>query len=208
MPDSIYKSVYRMALGYGDPLVAIQAVYYQLAKEPTSLALRDTLATLYFNTRLYFAGVQVAKEVLTKEPNNTKMLELVALSYQAQNLSKESLEAYERLYPLTKNVFHLYQIATLQYSLQRYGECNLTVGALLTDAESEKQKVSITAGQKTQQVMIKAAAVNLKGVVLMEQKEYASAQQQFEEALKLQADFELAKNNLDAAKKQLAPKGK
>jgi tetratricopeptide (TPR) repeat protein len=210
--DTLNMSIYRLALKYGDANAARLALYMELAKTPTNLALKDSLATLYAISGASVQTNLVAKDILTKNPTDRKMLELLALSEQNLGRPKEALEAYEKLYPLSKNQYHLFQIATLQYNLKRLGECMISINAILESPESEKQKVNINMGQNQlgqpmqQEVPLRAAALNIRGVVMNDQKEKAAAKAAFEEALKLFPDFVLAKNNLADMQKEAAPK--
>ncbi len=206
--DTLTASLYKLALRYGDAIVARMAVYMELAKAPNDIALKDSLASLYAISGASLQTNLVARDVLVSQPANKKMLELQALSEQSLGRPKEALEAYEKLYPLTQNLYHLFQIASLQYNLKRLGECNLSINAIVNNPESEKQKVGLALSQTQQQeVSLKAAALNIRGVVLKDQKENAAAKAAFEEALKVQADFVLAKNNLAEMQKEAgAPK--
>ena len=132
---------------------------------------------------------------------------MYAISLSSLNKNKESLEQYEALFAKTKSSFHAYQIAVLQYVLKRFGECETTVGIILNDPKSMEQKVSINADQNTnQQVPIKAAAYNIRGVMLKEMNKKDEAMESFQEALKLFPEFALAKANIEAIKNGDKPK--
>ena len=119
---------------------------------------------------------------------------------------KDALETYEKLFLQTKSLYHQYQLAVLQYQLKRYGECNTNVEQILKNEKSVSEKVSITVNQKeAQEVSLKAAAYNIRGVMLLEGKREEEAKFNFEEALKLQPDFMLAKNNLAFVSKKDKP---
>ncbi|MCS7086074.1 MAG: tetratricopeptide repeat protein, partial [Bacteroidia bacterium] len=53
-----------------------------------------------------------------------------------------------------------------------------------------------------QEVKFKAAALNVKGVLYKDKGDKASAKKFFEEALKIEPEFELAKNNLEELNKE------
>ncbi|HQU99667.1 MAG TPA: hypothetical protein PLO59_00850, partial [Bacteroidia bacterium] len=112
---------------------------------------------------------------------------------------KESLEMYEKLYSQTKSLKHGYQMAVLQFGLQRYGECNTTCDALLTNNKVTTEKISINVDQSnTQEVPLSAAIHNLKGVMYKEMNQNDKAKGEFEIALKEDATFVLATKNLEA----------
>jgi tetratricopeptide (TPR) repeat protein len=68
--------------------------------------------------------------------------------------------------------------------------------------KSSDEKVGFPKADNTnQEVSIKAAALNLKGMVYMYQKNKTEALQAFNQALELVPDFELAKENVKEAQK-------
>ena len=84
----------------------------------------------------------------------------------------------------------------------------MSIGKILADPKANEQKVAMTIGQRGQQqeVVLKAAAINMKGVLYKELGKLDMAKVQFEEALKIQADFVLAKGNLQALTQAETPK--
>ncbi len=199
--------IYNAALKYGDIDVAKNAVYALIIKHPESFNYLDTLARLYFSNNNYVQCALTSKDYLTHDSANLFIREMYAISLSSLSKNKESLEQYEALFAKTKSSFHAYQIAVLQYVLKRFGECETTVGIILNDPKSMEQKVSINADQNTnQQVPIKAAAYNIRGVMLKEMNKKDEAMESFQEALKLFPDFALAKANIEAIKNGDKPK--
>lgn len=191
-------AVYAQALQYGDFPTAITALHYELQANPANTSLRDSLASLYFASGGYPQAITVAKQVLETDANNQKMLELVAIGFQALGMARESLEYYEKLYGQSREVFHLYQIAVLQYQMQRFGECGASLQAIVNDSRSREEKIVINVNQQTrQEVPLASAALNVLGVLAMEQRDNAKARQYFQQALQLYPDFALAKGNLE-----------
>lgn len=193
-----YKEVYRLAARYGDYTTAIAATYHLMALDPADAALKDTLASLYFGARSWAQAMTLGREILTGQPDNAKMLQLVAISEENLGRAKEALEAYEKVYAQTKLPFHLYKVAVLQYQLQRLGECQNTLGMVIFAPEADKAKVALPVNQQQQQeVNLKAAAFYVRGLVSLDQKEPMLARQAFQEALRLEPQFVLAKARLD-----------
>jgi len=152
---------------------------------------------LYFNAGAYVQTILLGKEIMEQKPDNKEVLELVAVSEQNLGAQKEALEHYEQLYQLTQSPFHLYQIASLQYSLKRYGECEMSVNRILADPAAGEEMVGITIGKgQTQKVPLKAAAYNMKGVIAMDLSKNDIAKNNFEEALEIFPEFQLASLNL------------
>ena len=191
--------IYETALKYGDIEVAKNAIYSLLAKHPDSLSYVDTLARLYFSNANYVQCALTSKDYLTRDSANLFVREMFAISLSSLNKNKESLEQYEILYGKTQSVFHAYQIAILQYELKRFGECETTCAIILSDPKAGEQKVSINVDQNNnQQVPIKAATYNIRGVMYKEMNRPDDAINSFKEAVKIFPDFVLAKANIEA----------
>lgn len=206
---SAAQKVYAQALQYGDPFTQIWALHWRIATEGASFGLRDSLAQAYFQAGFYRQAIAVADELLREQPRNAELAELKAVSYFYLQEAKNALDAYEKLYEITQSPQHLYQIITLQFNLQRYGECQANIDKLLAAAEAERMTVRIsTADGQSQEVPLRAAALNVRGVLYRLQKEPAKAKAAFEEALRIFPGFLLAKGNLEDLEKESAPSPK
>ncbi|QNL22865.1 hypothetical protein HZR84_13260 [Hyphobacterium sp. CCMP332] len=198
----LQKSIMRRALKYNDAVAAKNALFNMIAMQPESKNLVDSLAILYYQMGSYTECILVAREILEESPDKTGILEIKAISEQNLGLAKLALEDYEVLYPVTKNIYHLYQIATLQYDLKRFGEADLTIQALLADEKVDETKIQVFLGQgQSQQVPMKAGIYNMQGMLLLNINKEEEAKAKFEEALKLDEKFVLPKNNLAAMRK-------
>jgi tetratricopeptide (TPR) repeat protein len=172
-----YRKIYDTALNYND----------------------FTLAALYFQRGAWPQVVLLTTELLTGNPSNIGALELRAVANQSLGRAKESLEDYESLYKQNKNPYHLYEIASLQLAMKRFGECEQSVRQLLSDMSIKDKEIAITVQDgRSQQVPLAAAAMNMNGVLDLEQGKKDSAKGHFENAIKVFPEFLLAKNNLDA----------
>jgi tetratricopeptide (TPR) repeat protein len=193
--------IYQSAILFGDYEVARTAVFSLLTRYPARIDYLDTLARLYYSTGSYSQALLAASIYLEKNPDNLQLMELSAICQGALNNNKESLEMYEKVYAKSKSIYHAYQVGVLQYTLKRYGECELTVNKLISDPESGKEKIQINVDQqKSQEVLLSAAAYNLRGVLQKDQNKPDKAKEDFESALKIAPDFVLAKNNLESLK--------
>jgi len=201
----IQSRVYRTALKNYDLQAATIALYNMQALKPERTDLQDSLALLYFAGERYAQAYLIGEEIVKADPKRTDVLELVAVSKQNLGMVKEALADYEKLYAAEKSVFYLYQQATLQYQLKRYGECVVSLDQILSSAEADKQKVNIRLQQGSQEVPMKAAAYNVKGICAVELNQEEAARQNFNKALELFPDFALAKGNLEALNKKKAP---
>lgn len=190
--------IFRQALKYADLAVAKSALFEMIALKPTEKNLKDSLALIYINMGQPQQALLLSKEILLADPNNMAMLEVKAIAGQSIGLAKEALIDYETLFASQKSIFHLYQIATLQYDLKRMAECNTSLEQIITAQDVEKQQINIGTGQQNglQKISLKAAALNIKGVLAMDLNEIVIAKQCFSEALKINQDFVLARNNM------------
>lgn len=204
----IKEKIFREALKFGDLVVAKTALYEMIALKPTEKTLKDSLALVYINLGQPQQAILLTRSILEENPSNLSMLEVKAIALQSIGMSKEALADYETLFGKQKNVFHLYQIATLQYELKRIAECNSSVDQILNTQDADKKEVAIGVGGnrgEQQRVSLKAAALNIKGVLALDLNEVAIAKTCFDEALKLNPDFVLAKNNADFLQKKSQP---
>ena len=200
------KDVYTNALKYSDLSVAKNAVYKMIALNPSDKSLKDSLLFIYFNAGSFGQSILICRELLAVDASRSNILEIKAVSEQNLGMVKESLESYEKLFVQSKSIYHQYQIAVLQYQIKRFGECNANLNEILKNEKSLTEKVNITVNQQeNQQVILKAAALNILGVMNLEGKRDVEAKLNFEEALKIQADFVLAKNNITLLEKKSKP---
>ncbi|NNC96290.1 MAG: tetratricopeptide repeat protein [Chitinophagales bacterium] len=192
------RDIFVKAMGYYDYGIATMAMYNMMMLKPEKKELMDTLTLLYFNQGAHAQCKLVGEEILAINPQNVMIREIVAISEQSLGLYKDALAEYEALYASTKDVFHLYQIATLQYSLQRFGECNITLDAILKDPQASEKKININTGQElAQEVPISSASHNMKGVIALEMNKKAEAATHFQKALEISPSFTLAKSNIE-----------
>ncbi len=204
----VQSRVYKTALKNYDLQAATIALYNMQALKPERADLNDSLALLYFAGERYAQAYLIGEEIVKTDPKRMDMLELVAVSKQNLGLVKESLADYEKLYAGEKSVFYLYQMATLQYQLKRYGECVASLDQILANSDAEKQKVNIRLQQGSQEVPMKAAAYNVKGICALELNQEEAAKQNFDKAIELFPDFALAKGNLEVLSKKKASDAK
>lgn len=196
--------VYVSARANGDYFTAINALYYMMAKNPSkTIAYQDSLTTLYYITKAYQKCIISGSRVLAVQPNNLPVLELVAISKRITGDIKTSLDMYEKLHSKTGSLQHAYYIAEMQFNLQRYGECTVTIEKIISSEKSEKEKIQVVgSADLSQTVMLKAAALNIKGMVLKQLGKSEDAKAAFKNALSLEKDFVLPKTNLEDIEKK------
>lgn len=193
----VQQRFYKNALKNYDLQAATIALYNMIALKPEKADLNDSLALLYFAGERFPQAYLVGEQILKTNPNRNDILELVAVSKQNLGMLKESLADYEKLYAAEKSLYYLYQMATLQYQLKRYGECIASLDQIISNPESAKQKVNIVIQGGSQDVPMNAAALNVKGICAMELNQEEAAKDNFTKALSAFPDFALAKGNLE-----------
>ena len=207
-PFDVQLRFYKSALKNYDLQAATVALYTMQALKPERSDLNDSLALLYFAGERWAQAYLVGQAIVNGDPKRNDMLEMVAVSKQNLGMIKESLADYEKLYGAEKSVYFLYQMATLQYQLKRYGECVASLDQILGSADADKQKVNIRVQGGTQDVPMKAAAYNVKGICALELNQPDAAKDNFNKALQAYPDFVLAKSNLETlAEKQAGGTG-
>ncbi len=189
-------TIYKNALKYNDIQSAIYATQSIIAREGENSTFKDTLAILYYNSNNLVSCHLLCKELLVKKPSDKVLLELNAISLSSVGSALDAIGAYEALFSATKNRFHGYQLAKLQFGVKRLAEAMVTLNYCLAQTETLKATVpfDIKDNQK-QDVPLDAAIHNLKGLVSYELKDSPTAIKSFEEAIKIFPDFETAQSN-------------
>lgn len=198
-----YLKIYSQAVTYNDISAAINSLHGYIAVD-NSMAYKDTLSILYFNAKSYVSSLILAEEVYKAAPANTEAMARAAECYDELGDPKTSVGLYEQVVPKTKSPYHIYKMAVGQYQLKRTLESEASARAVLADTSSKKTGVIFTSVDGSQQaVPLNAAAANLMGVLKMDAKNYTGAKADFQQALSFFPNFAGAKQNLEAAEKNL-----
>ncbi|WP_373523989.1 tetratricopeptide repeat protein [Aquiflexum sp.] len=196
------RKVYQLALRYNDLPAARMKLIELIERNPSNLQYAETLASLYFESGQYTSAAISALDILEVSDKSLAALEVAAYSLEQLGAMDRALPNFERHYLLTGNLFSLYKTAYMQYSLNRQEEALNSINMLVKNNKSSEEKVGFPKEDNTQQeVTLKAAALNLKGMVYMYQKDKNEAREAITQALELQPDFELAQENLKEVQK-------
>lgn len=206
--DSTYLSneyvkalaVYNQAQLYNDVEVQKAALYEMLVLSPYDSSVMRTLTEFYYNSRKYTSSALVALDFLKKYPGNMIALEVAALSYEQLRLYDKSIEYYQEMWMINDDNNLLYQIAYLQYSLQRFNESKNNISILESKVKDEDAIVLTKQDGSTQEVKFKAALRNLEGLLALEQGKTEEAKAFFNAALAINPEFEGAKMSLAGIK--------
>ena len=198
-------SICRKAVLFNDLDVAKNALFQIMAMQPGNKQVYDSLAHIYFRMGGYEQAIYAVDQA---EPNGA-LKEIKAYSYRNLGDIKSALPIFEKLYEETGSPENGYQVATMQFTMKRYGECAITAAKVASHADAKTKKVIITTEQgDNMNVSYFAAAENLKGVMFREIGKNELAIEAFQKALTDTPDFTLAKKNLEAVKAagETAPK--
>ena len=201
-----YLNTYEQALKLSDLELAINSINNVVVelKGTQNLLYKDTLSMLYFSNKGYLQSFVLAQEVYKADPTNIHALARVGDCYQAEADFKNAAAAFETVAPALKSSYYYYQLAVCQYSLKKTDDCKANADKALADTNSNHIPVIFTLPNGSeQQVPVSAAALNLKGVVMMDAKNYDKAKEYMQAALKLYPEFQGAQQNLLACDKNL-----
>jgi len=194
--NMVDQMVYQAGLRYSDLSIAKIKLYDLMARNPEDLRYMEALGSLYFEAGEYASSALVAMDILKINDKNVGALEIASYALEQLGAFDRALPYYESLHLLTGDNFSLYKSAYLQYSMKRYPEAMNSLTMLVKLAKTDEKIGFAVSETETQQVDMKAAALNLKGLVYLEQASKSEAKAAFTEALALEPTFTQAKENL------------
>jgi tetratricopeptide (TPR) repeat protein len=193
------QSAYQLAMRYNDFQAAKDKLFSLIIRNPEDLRYPELLGSLYFENEMATSAALVALDILQVNEKSIGSLEIAAFSLEQLGALDRALPHFERLYLLTGDNFSLYKSAFIQYNLKKYQEALNSVNMLSKNTKPD-DKIGFPVSQtETQEIGMKAAALNLKGMIYLDQGSKAEAKLAFEEAIQLEPNFNLAKENLKKA---------
>ncbi len=194
--NMVDQMVYQAGLRYSDLSIAKIKLYDLMARNPEDLRYMEALGSLYFEAGEYASSALVAMDILKINDKNVGALEIASYALEQLGAFDRALPYYESLHLLTGDNFSLYKSAYLQYSMKRYAEAMNSLTMLVKLAKADEKIGFAVSETETQQVDMKAAALNLKGLVFLDQNSKVEAKAAFNEALAIEPTFTQAKENL------------
>ena len=152
------------------------------------------------------------RNVISLDSVNVKAFSLAARSFISLNQAENAAGVYQLMYTRFKKVNYLYDKAIVQFNGKLEKESLSTLSAILADSTSSTEKIEIVnknaEGKVTKQnIPIAAAAYNVAGYILLQQKNNKLAKAQFEASIKISPEFIFANNNLrEVLKLEAKPK--
>lgn len=192
------------AKSYGDENMVVASMYNLIALEGPQSTYKDSLAQVYFNKRSYVSCFLVINDILKTKPNNLELLEMKAVSLESMGAVDKAKESYEELLSISKNSFHAYKLASLQFRMEQNEEAYATVKKAAMLSGSEGLKITFQVNKNyNQNVDLKAAIAYLEGLIAQSLDKDDQAKLNFEKAIQLFPEFVLAKSKLEILNKKL-----
>ncbi len=188
--------LYQKAMQFGDFTVARTAVLELMVKYPDKPQWKDTLVSIYGMMGMYEQAIMLGEDILKTKTNDTNTLKIVAISYENLGVLNKAIEYYEKVLVLDNNLIMRYKLAVCQYGLKRNAESMSNVDRILNDKAATTMMITINYETSSQEVPVLAAALNVGGIILIDDKKPEDAKLYFESALKMDPNFVLAQNNL------------
>lgn len=200
--ESFYRKMYKNASELRDIEFAKSALFALYTIVPDDTAVQMDLLSMYFTNKDFKQAMFLGEKMYKKDENNIYALDVMTKSQESVGNYSDAVLNYELLYQRTKNSYYQYLSAFCQFQLYRYYECSKYLVTVLQNPDIDSRNVVIDYGDdRTQEVPLRAAILNLDGLIKLELKQKEAAVQRFEEALKVYPEFVFAKNNLDEARK-------
>ena len=195
--------LYHQAIKFGDVGTAIHAMQSLLVWDSTKKDYYDTLALLYFHSQNYPQAIQSAQVILDKQPDNIKLLQIVAHSCQYLGRQDLAIPYFTKVADKQPGPAINYEIASCYFFARDFKKVTSYIDKIMADKSSDTVKVNITfnQGHDQQDVPVKAACYNLLGTLAMNVNIKDQALTNYKNALKIFPDFELAKQNIDYIEK-------
>lgn len=197
--NAIDMAAYQLANRYNDRAMQKAKLYDLMVRNPEDLRYLEALANLYFDAGQPASAALVALDILEINDKNIGAKEIAAYALEQLGALDRALPQFESLYLLTGDNFSLFKSGSIQYELKRYGEAINSVNMLIKNAKPEEKVGFPKEDGTTQEVSMKAAALNLKGLIYLDQNSKTEAKEAFNEAISLEPTFEQAKKNLQSA---------
>ena len=193
-----YQMKYVFGMKYNDGEVAKDALYSMIAMDPNDDSIKLRLCYYYYEKNQFASSLFVSADLLARNPDHTDALRINAISYENMGVRDKAIAAYETLYLKTNEIGVLYQVAILQFEVERYAECKTNLDIIMKDPQAKALKLNFAKNETEQQeITLEASAYNVMGMVEKQQGNKVEAKKYFEKALELEPDFALATQNLE-----------
>ncbi|NQY27898.1 MAG: hypothetical protein HRT69_00330 [Flavobacteriaceae bacterium] len=185
-----YQKYYKMMLENNDLDGAIEGLSHLIVLAPSQTK-KDTLGYMYLQANKPMQAIKVVGNSTSNLALKTK-----AIGFKNLNNPKKAIENYEALIQKNNSVLDAYELAQLQFSIQRFGEARATINYGLQNSKDEKVRIFIK-GNSYLETPIKAAFLNILGLIEynLDKSNIDKALAIFDESLKIDPQFVLALEN-------------
>lgn len=196
------KAVYHQALSLADYQTAQYALHQLIiADQDTQRHWRDTLLFVYAESGAWRSAHLLAAKLREQRPNDNVLLAIDAKALSQLGLVREAISTYELLYSRTREAVYGFELVVLQLGIKRLSEADAVLAQLLAVDIKDNDKTMVSAATPAgvqQSVPLKAAALNLRGLVAYDMKQNDIALGYFRQALGIKPDYAVAKQNEQA----------
>lgn len=185
-----YQTYYKTMVTTGDLNGAIAGLNHLIILSP-SQGKKDTLGALYLQDKKPFLALKTLGDSESDLALRTK-----ASAFKGLNNLKSAIEAYEKIVSKSKSVLDVYELAQLQFGLQRFAEAKSSIQFGLQNAKNEKVRIFIKQNNYIE-TPIQAAFYNILGLISynLDKTNTAQAISFFDKALEIDGEFILALEN-------------
>lgn len=193
----LFQMKYVFGMKYNDGEVAKDALYSMIAMDPNDDSLKMSLCYYYFDQNQFASSLFVSRDLLARYPDNIDALKINAMSLENMGARDKAIEAYESLYLKSNDIGVLYQVALMQFEMERYAECGTNLDIIIKNPQAKTLKLSFNKSEReVQEVSLEAASYNMKGMLENQQGNKEEAKKNLQKALELEPNFTLASQNL------------
>ena len=175
--------------------------YRLLVNDEKNIKSLYKLAEIHFSGKKFNLAINSCRNIITLDSLNVKAFKLAARSFINLKQGESAAGVYQLMYSRFNEVNYLYEKAIVQFNNKQNKESLSTLSAILSDTTSLTKTIEITNKNENnkvtkQNIPIEAAAYNVAGYILLQEKNYKLAKVQFEASIKISPEFIFANNNL------------
>lgn len=196
---------YTLAISNGDIATAIVEVNSIYAFDTTDQAVLDTLSRLYFISGNSYGTFNTVKRIKERSRDQKMMMAESALQIGIKSEAKTLFTELNEADTSGNNIGIKYKLATLHFGDKEYEEAINLLNEVTLNDNSTKQTTRVKVGDNAyQEVSLYAASWNFAGYIQLLSGDLQAAEEYFNESLRAQPNFTLAKNNLELLNQEQA----
>lgn len=208
----VNKRLYERSVELKDVNTSVVALNYMLLEDSTNMEYTDSLARIYMTNGLFETGIQLGLKVMEKQPDNDKLLELIASAQEYEGSDANLIKSYKNfksLFDKTGDLKYSMKLAQISIVQGNYKSAMDRLDSIIANPETVMME-SPTRQGGSQQVDIKAGAYFLKAQYAFQNNQMAQGAQLLNLALQISPNYEAGlelKRQLDQYNQQSAAQG-